>query len=166
MIVSPVWMSALLIALVFCILLYLCSVLLTVYIIVRLIVVLMCFLWLFVDFCLNFLLFCFVVRDIKCGEEICYDYALTECDPNWLLAEKCLCGQSACRGKVTGNDWKLPQLQQNYGNDITHILHNYCNMDMLAYVLSIYLRNARLSSVISCTVQYWNMFVSLLLCWF
>lgn len=62
-------------------------------------------------------------RDIKKGEEIVYDYALTECEPDWILAEKCLCGKSACRGRVTGNDWKLPELQKKYGNHFTpHIL--------------------------------------------
>jgi len=55
-------------------------------------------------------------RDIKAGEEICYDYALTETNPDWCLSENgCLCGTKKCRGKVTGNDWKLlPRLQNEY----------------------------------------------------
>jgi SET domain-containing protein len=62
-------------------------------------------------------------RDIKKGEEICYDYALTESDPDWILAPQCLCGKALCRGKVTGNDWKLPQLQQKYGDHFEpHVL--------------------------------------------
>lgn len=62
-------------------------------------------------------------RDIKKGEEIVYDYALTECDPTYILAPKCLCGAAICRGLVTGNDWKLPELQKKYGNHFTsHIM--------------------------------------------
>ncbi len=55
-------------------------------------------------------------RDIKKGEEITYDYVLTEANPEWILAEKCLCGASNCRGKVTGNDWKIERLQAEYEN--------------------------------------------------
>lgn len=53
-------------------------------------------------------------RDIKAGEEICYDYALTESHEEFAL--HCKCGKLSCRGLVTGNDWKLPELQQKYGN--------------------------------------------------
>jgi hypothetical protein len=54
-------------------------------------------------------------RDIRRGEELCYDYALTESDPNWLLAPRCLCSATDCRGRVTGEDWRLPQVQAKYG---------------------------------------------------
>ena len=37
------------------------------------------------------------MRDIREGEELTYDYALTESDPDWVLAERCLCGAAACR---------------------------------------------------------------------
>jgi hypothetical protein len=56
------------------------------------------------------------MRDIKKGEEITYDYVLTEADPDWILADKCLCGAKNCRGQVTGNDWKIKELQQQYTN--------------------------------------------------
>lgn len=62
-------------------------------------------------------------RDIAVDEEIAYDYALTESDPDWILAPQCLCGKSICRGKVTGNDWKLPELRAKYGKHFTeHIV--------------------------------------------
>lgn len=54
------------------------------------------------------------MRTIKKGEEITYDYALTQGHPEWTLAPKCLCGKKKCRGVVTGNDWKLPELQKRY----------------------------------------------------
>jgi hypothetical protein len=31
-------------------------------------------------------------------------------------APDCHCGSARCRGKVSGEDWKLPELQQRYGN--------------------------------------------------
>ena len=52
-------------------------------------------------------------RDIEGGEEITTDYAYGEASPNYRL-EPCSCGSSICRGRVTGNDWKLPELQQRY----------------------------------------------------
>ncbi|ELR24098.1 SET family protein [Acanthamoeba castellanii str. Neff] len=61
------------------------------------------------------------LRDIKKGEEIAYDYALTECHEAFRL--NCRCGTSKCRGTVTGDDWKLPELQQRYGRHfLPHIL--------------------------------------------
>jgi uncharacterized protein len=63
------------------------------------------------------------MRDIKAGEELYYDYALTESDPDWILAPACLCGKDKCRGLVTGNDWKKKELQDTYGQHFTeHIL--------------------------------------------
>jgi len=52
-------------------------------------------------------------RDIEAGEEITSDYALQQPYPAYLL-EPCTCGSSNCRGRVTGNDWKLPGLQERY----------------------------------------------------
>jgi SET domain-containing protein len=52
-------------------------------------------------------------RDIEAGEEITTDFAYCEADPDYLL-EPCSCGSRRCRGRVTGNDWQLPELQQRY----------------------------------------------------
>ena len=63
------------------------------------------------------------MRDIEEGEELVYDYALTEADPDWTLAPQCRCGKEACRGLVTGNDWQRPDLQLKYADHFTqHIL--------------------------------------------
>jgi SET domain-containing protein len=60
-------------------------------------------------------------RDIKKGEEIAYDYALTDAHSTFRL--NCLCGTPACRGVVTGDDWKKPELQERYGRHfMPHIL--------------------------------------------
>ncbi len=53
------------------------------------------------------------LRDIKAGEELCYDYAMTTAHPYEL---KCHCGSKRCRKTITGNDWKLKELQEKYGN--------------------------------------------------
>jgi len=61
-------------------------------------------------------------RDIKAGEEITYDYALTEADQDWVLP-RCLCETKLCRGRVTGKDCFLPELQARYGKHfLSHVL--------------------------------------------
>jgi len=67
------------------------------------------------------------LRDIKPGEEITYDYALTENRSDWVLAggNRCLCGSALCRNRVTGNDWKRKDLQDKYGKHfMSHILQS------------------------------------------
>lgn len=51
------------------------------------------------------------MRDISAGEELCHDYSMERSDDYFL---ECHCGSELCRGKVTGEDWKLPELQQRY----------------------------------------------------
>ena len=52
------------------------------------------------------------MRDIAAVEELSHDYAMERSDDYSL---DCHCGSSLCRGKVTGEDWKLPELQARYG---------------------------------------------------
>jgi hypothetical protein len=52
-------------------------------------------------------------RDIAAGEEITTDYAYCEASPNYRL-EPCACGTALCRGRVTGDDWRIPELQRRY----------------------------------------------------
>ena len=54
------------------------------------------------------------IRDIEAGEELCFDYAMSDGEPYDEF--ECLCGSSNCRKKVTGNDWKNPQLWVKYKN--------------------------------------------------
>jgi hypothetical protein len=44
------------------------------------------------------------LRNISEGEEICYDYALIETNPQFSM--RCECGGAKCRQSVTGTDWK------------------------------------------------------------
>jgi len=52
------------------------------------------------------------LRDIAVGEQITFDYAM--CDGTDYDEFDCHCGAPACRGVVTGHDWKQLQLQQRY----------------------------------------------------
>jgi uncharacterized protein len=62
-------------------------------------------------------------RDIQAGEEITTDYAYCEASPDYLL-EPCRCGSAQCRGRLSGNDWQRPELQQRYRGYFTpHIEH-------------------------------------------
>ena len=52
------------------------------------------------------------LKDIKPGERICYDYAMT--DTSSYDEFKCLCGHDECRGSITGQDWKIAKIQEKY----------------------------------------------------
>lgn len=57
------------------------------------------------------------MRNIAAGEEITYDYAMTdietESEDPWD-PEACLCGTANCRGAISGNDWQQPEIQTKY----------------------------------------------------
>ena len=52
------------------------------------------------------------MRDIEAGEELTFDYAMSDGEPYDEF--DCHCGAGSCRGRVTGNDWKLPELWLKY----------------------------------------------------
>jgi len=58
------------------------------------------------------------MRDILAGEEITFDYAMSECIVGLKGNEfDCDCGTSACRGRFSGDDWRLyPNLWEKYGD--------------------------------------------------
>jgi len=53
-------------------------------------------------------------RDIMPGEEVTFDYGSSESEPNPTMTE-CHCKSPLCRGKVTPEDYLLPELQERYG---------------------------------------------------
>lgn len=61
------------------------------------------------------------MRDIAAGEELSHDYAMERSDDYSL---DCRCGSPLCRGKVTGEDWRLPELQRRYGDYFSIYLRN------------------------------------------
>ncbi|HNX80729.1 MAG TPA: SET domain-containing methyltransferase [Candidatus Omnitrophota bacterium] len=52
------------------------------------------------------------MRDIGAGEEITYDYVMTDADYDYSFS--CFCGSRCCRKKITTNDWQIPRLQRKY----------------------------------------------------
>src|SRR5258708_15605937 len=52
------------------------------------------------------------MRDIAVGEEVCLDYAM--CDGSNYDEFDCSCGSINCRGRITGEDWKRPELWARY----------------------------------------------------
>ena len=52
------------------------------------------------------------MRDIAPGEEITFDYAMS--DSSSFDEFNCCCGAPTCRGWVSGNDWQRPELWKRY----------------------------------------------------
>jgi len=61
------------------------------------------------------------MRDIEPGEELCHDYAMERTD-NYSL--NCRCGSTLCRGRITGEDWKNPEIQKRYNNYFSSYILN------------------------------------------
>ena len=52
------------------------------------------------------------MRTIERGEEICFDYSMADgCDYDEFV---CHCGTPSCRGRISGDDWKRPELLERY----------------------------------------------------
>ncbi|MDX2264665.1 MAG: SET domain-containing protein [Hyphomicrobiales bacterium] len=60
------------------------------------------------------------MRDIAAGEEITIDYAM--CDGSPFDEFACACGSRLCRGNVTGDDWRRPELWARYGQHFSPYL--------------------------------------------
>jgi SAM-dependent methyltransferase len=56
------------------------------------------------------------LRPIGVGEEVCYDYAMSEGSSDQAADFECRCGAADCRGRVTGNDWLRSDLQARYAD--------------------------------------------------
>jgi uncharacterized protein len=52
------------------------------------------------------------MRPIALGEEVCFDYATSDSTPYDEFL--CGCQEPGCRGKVTAQDWRLPELIERY----------------------------------------------------
>ncbi len=53
------------------------------------------------------------MRDIESGEEITFDYAMSESEYGFFEM-RCNCGSKRCRKVITGNDWRQKDLQRRY----------------------------------------------------
>lgn len=65
------------------------------------------------------------LRDIKPGEEVCFDYAMSDSVPYDEF--ECACGEPTCRGRVSGNDWLIPELQVRYAGYFSPYLQRRIN---------------------------------------
>ena len=52
------------------------------------------------------------MREIAPGEAVTFDYAMS--DTKTIFAFDCWCGSAKCRKKMSGNDWRLADLQERY----------------------------------------------------
>jgi len=59
-------------------------------------------------------------RPIGAGEEVTSDYATSTGVAGFAM--DCACGSSLCRGVITGEDWRLPELQARYGDHWAPVL--------------------------------------------
>ena len=54
------------------------------------------------------------LRDIEIGEELTFDYAMS--DSSKYDEFNCACGKDKCRERITGLDWQKKDLQAEYSN--------------------------------------------------
>ena len=52
------------------------------------------------------------MREIHAGEAVTFDYAMS--DTSAFVDFDCRCGSRACRGRMTGEDWRRPEVQARY----------------------------------------------------
>lgn len=60
------------------------------------------------------------LRDIFAGEEVCYDYAMSDGSEYDEFA--CSCGSPRCRGHIRGSDWRRWDLRLRYGSNFSPYL--------------------------------------------
>jgi hypothetical protein len=51
-------------------------------------------------------------HDVPAGEELTIDYGTNSGAPGFEMA--CTCGARGCRGRVSSDDWMIPELQRRY----------------------------------------------------
>jgi hypothetical protein len=62
-------------------------------------------------------IFLVAMRDIRAGEEIAFDYAMTVSESagsDMVFRMECTCGSLLCRKTITEQDWMIPELQERY----------------------------------------------------
>ena len=60
------------------------------------------------------------MRDVAAGEELTIDYAMIDDHDDETMV--CRCGVPGCRGTITGQDFRLPELQHRYGQFLSAYL--------------------------------------------
>lgn len=64
------------------------------------------------------------IRNIFPVEEICFDYRMTDSDPNGVetFSMDCLCGSTSCRKRISDLDWRKEELQVKYNGFFSNYL--------------------------------------------
>jgi SET domain-containing protein len=62
------------------------------------------------------------MRDIPAGAELTIDYAMIDGDPTERM--ECSCGAQECRKLVTGDDWRVRELQLRYAGYFSRYLQD------------------------------------------
>lgn len=52
------------------------------------------------------------LRDLRCGEEVTFDYATCVASDDGAFTMECACGAPSCRKVITGQDWRLAEVQK------------------------------------------------------
>lgn len=65
------------------------------------------------------------MRDIAPGEQVTFDYAM--CDSQPYDEFDCQCGAPNCRGRVSGDDWRRPELWARYDGYFSPYLQKRVN---------------------------------------
>jgi len=61
------------------------------------------------------------MREVHSGEELTHDWCMTD-DDEYLV--ECNCGSPSCRKRLTGKDWRRPELQRKYAGYFSAYLAN------------------------------------------
>jgi hypothetical protein len=61
-------------------------------------------------------------RAIAAGEELLADYALWETAEAYVAHWECHCGSALCRRRITGHDWRRPDLRDRYSGHFSPVL--------------------------------------------
>ena len=59
-------------------------------------------------------------RDLAEDEEAVADYSTYTMSPDWSMV--CYCGSPVCRGVVSGDDWRVPELQGRYAGHFAPVI--------------------------------------------
>lgn len=62
------------------------------------------------------------LRAIRPSEELTIDYAMFEGNEDYVMPWECRCGAPTCRKRITGRDWRSPELQVRYGRHFSPFL--------------------------------------------
>lgn len=68
-------------------------------------------------------------RYIHEGEELTADYAMWEADENYVSKWECKCDSENCRKRITGKDWRLPELQERYKRHFSPLINKRIKKD-------------------------------------